>query len=248
MTGGLVDKHMFVSLTTYSHIQIQPFDYALEYNEDRMLKQWVELKGQGKKHRQEVANEHDSFSDELHFSVNEKLVKSHETDDYDEAYTKSEEEYVQYDYTEEEEEEEEGDDKKKKKQKKDEDPGRAKLIEDLNKILSVSPIGKRLGEAHAENAKMVQKIHKQMTSEMQKATDRLHNSIRLVRDGEKRINERILEMGKRLDMELVDVFAETKQRQASGWRYAFLFVGLLLVGMSVYGYLKYRKFMKSHVL
>ena len=86
MTGGLVDRHDFVQITTYGNVDMQPFSYALENKVTLIEDMWKAMRESGKVAREfEDWEEHDSFSDDLKWSVAPD-VKSHLTDDYDDAY------------------------------------------------------------------------------------------------------------------------------------------------------------------
>jgi len=284
MTGGLIDNHFFVQLSTYGNVEIQPYTYAHENNPSLQPQMWSEMKESGKVAR-EFADweEHDSlFQDDLHWSVSDR-VKPHLMDDYDDSYyggndnspiskkrnkyEEEEEENAYTDYDEEDEEEYVGEDeidntnKKSKKinEKKssitgkkikiNDDPGRKKLIEDLEKVFHLSTIGKKLELQHKENAKKMEKMHEQLTREMQKVTDDLHRAARDIRQKEHELSIRILSLGDKLKVHLINPFAESViQTNRRGWFYPFLLSVFSLIGISIFGYTRYRKFMKSHVL
>jgi hypothetical protein len=87
MTGGLLDNHHFLQLTTFGNVDVQPFSYSHPFKLAQMPAMWKEMSESGKIAR-EFADweESDSFSDDLHWTVSNK-AKSHANDDYDEDCT-----------------------------------------------------------------------------------------------------------------------------------------------------------------
>jgi hypothetical protein len=283
MTGGLVDMHNFISISTYGNIDTQPYSYAHENRLNLMPHMWEEMRESGKVAR-EFADweEHDSFVEDLNWKVSPK-VKSHLNDDYDDPYAAQEDKeggededalyagdngnfYTDYgdesamdDISDLEElnahaEEARKNNKRKtenaknSKNKGDYDPEETQLIKDLDKVLKSNIIGKRIQKNHFENAQRMERIHEKLRHEMQSATDTLHRAAREIRQKEHELSERILVVGERIKVNLVNPFEQEVAQSSRNWFWPFVTILMILAWMAAFGYGKYRKYIKSHLL
>jgi hypothetical protein len=265
MTGGLIDNHHFLQLTTYSNVETHPFAYSHSYKIHQMPDMWKQMKESGKIAR-EFADweESDSFSDDLHWTVSGK-VRSHLNDDYDDDYREVAEDaeyggdnsdpYKGYDEEAEESsetygEEEQTDGKPRLTRPKPSDltEERKKMSDDLEKILQRSPVHQMLSVQHKKNADMMQNIHEQVTNSFQDAADQLHKAAREIRVKEHELSERVLALGTKLKIGVIDPFEQKVVQSGSNWFWPFMFFVSLIAGTGVFGYTRYKKFMKQHVL
>ena len=277
MTGGLVDQHDFVQITTWGNVDVQPFSYALENKVHMMPDMWNAMRESGKVAREfEDWEEHDSFADDLEWVVSEK-VKSHTNDDYVDPYEEEEGggggddgesgayagDDADHPYAEYGEEraaggEDADEDAEQHAQRPregarratsfDDDPDKLELLRDLDKVLKNHPVGNRLRETHVVNARRMETVHQRIRHEMQAATDTLHRAAREIRQKEHELSERILALGERAKVELIDPFEREAQAAARSWFWPFLLTVAGLAALASFGYTRYRKFMKSHVL
>ena len=271
MTGGLIDNHHFLQLTTYSNIEVQPFSYAHTYKMSQMPDMWKQMKESGKIDR-EFADweETDSFSDDLQWTVSGK-VKSHMNDDYDDEYADdsdggdvddaayggdNSDPYKDYDANEDEEDEEDYDEDAVKtpettitrKPTGELSPEKQQMAHDLDLVLQRSPIHKMLQKQHQMNADMMENIHLQLQNSMQDVTDQLHRAAREVRGKEHELSERILVVSERLKVLVIDPFEKEAVSKGSSWFWPFMILLAVMGGMAYFGYSRYRRFMKTHVL
>jgi mannose-binding lectin 2 len=274
MTGGLIDNHHFLQLITYSNIDIQPFSYAHSYKITQMPDMWKQMKESGKIAR-EFADweETDSFSDDLHWTVSGK-VRSHLNDDYDDEYNEDNSEenqdsayggdnsdpYRAYD-EEDDNEDGDGDDEDEedvysgssskritRPKSKDLDPEKAKMSHDLEQVLQRSAVHDVLRQQHQKNADMMESMHVQMQHSMQDVTDQLHRAAREIRVKEHELSERVIALSIKMKILVINPFEEAVVREGGGWFWPFMLFVSLMAGTGFFGYTRYRKFMKQHVL
>jgi len=259
MTGNLVDNHHFLQLTTYSNIDVQPFSYAHSYKLNQMPEMWKQMKESGKIAREFTDwEESDSFSDDLHWTLSGN-VKSHITDDYDDPYLEDEQyggddadPYRAYDEDDEEEEDEEDDETSSARITRPKPDTvtaeQAIMARDLEKVLQKSFVASTLTRQHQKNADMMENMHLQLQNSMQDVADQLHLAAREIRVKEHELSERVLAVGTRVRVTVIDPFEQKVIRSGSNWFWPFMIMITLIAGMGAFGYTRYKKFMKQHVL
>lgn len=254
MTGGLIDNHHFLQLSMYGNVDIQPFAYSHAYKITQMPEMWKAMKESGKIAREfEDWEELDSFSDDLKWTVGGNS-KSHTNDDYDDDYvpnddeeedneeTGEEEPYAAYNDDDEEHEEEDayGGNNGKREQ--------VTLSPEAEAVLQRPMIHAKLHANHQLNQEMMQSVHAQVQKRMQAVTDQMHRAAREIRTKEHALSLRILDLGQRLKVSVTDPFEQVVEQSKSGWFWPFLILVMLIGATAYFGYNRYKKFMKQHVL
>ncbi len=264
MTGGLVDKHHFQQLSVYGNIDAQPFSYAHENDPKQMPQMWEAMRHSGKEARMFEFWESDEFADELKWKVSEKLKDDSDYFDDSDQYFENSDLYGEGDDTEVDpysdayknyDEEDEGDDgegdengkvsHEEFEKKLDKDDEKIKHILDS---LAHTVIGRRIAQRHHENANKMRHIHRHLQREMQMVTNQLHDYVRQVRKKEHELMDRIIKLSNKLHVEVIDPFEAEHENEFSGWFWPFVLTLMLLGGMAVFGYSRYKKFTKTHLL
>jgi len=248
MTGQLVDIHDFVSITTYANIETQPFTYAVKNDVAQMPELWNSMRESGKSAREfaDWEKEDTSFKDELEWTVS-RNVKAHLNDDYDDAYQPHAYEH--------DDEDDDSDDpyahvtEYERLNEKLPDPDKqTQTMKDLERVIMNSPVGQTLEKQHYTNAEKMERLHRQLLNEMQDVTDSLHMAAREVRAREHEISERILKLAHEMKLNVINPFEAEMERASGDWFWWFVLVAVLVAAYTMFGYTRYRKFMKQHVL
>lgn len=269
MTGDLVDKHQMVSIEVFSRIFEDPWTFAAEHDMKLMPDMWNDMKYSG-----DVAREFETWEEEVEKEVGWSL-KEHYSDYVDPYYGYSGSyEYVSDDTYEDPEDNEARLEKRKMKpsyknnfqkglarrrrlasERAKQNGGHKRLNthlseEDLRKIddmLANTAIANEIGEIHQKKHERIKKLRKHLEAEFSQAADEITELVRKITLKEYELRKRINNLGQKLHVDL-ELTLDKESTASFGWLWPFVFLLLMVVAGTAYGFNKYKTHMKTHLL
>ena len=269
MTGDLVDKHQMVSIEVFSRIFEDPWRTAADHDVTLMPDMWNDMKYSG-----DVAREFETWEEEMEkdlswslkehygeyidpyygYSGNYEYVTDDTYDDPDDTQAHLEKRKVKPSYK---NNFQKGLARRRRlaKDRAREGGGHKRLSshlsnEDLSKIddmLADTGIANEIGEIHQKKHERIKKLRQHLEAEFSQAADQMTDLLRKLSIKEHELRERINNLGKKLHVNL-DETMQVESGDSFGWLWPFVFMLLLVMAGTAYGFTKYRTHMKTHLL
>jgi len=277
MTGDLVDKHHMVSIKAYTNVKTDPMSYAHKNDEFQMPDMWDAMRESGHLAR-EYENWEKEIMEDTEFDPSEgedayQNYYDHHDEDDDDHHDEDDDDH--HDEDDDDHHDEDDDDhhneeeaethltraeklkrrreqyeqrKKNKKSGDDKTPTYREDMKQISQLLEGTEIGKKFNKLHKEHREKMKMLREHLESDMAEAVHRLTGMVREIRVKEHYMNTRIQNLAEKLHVELIQPMKEESKNAGGGWFWPFLIFLMVIAGIAVFGYRRYKSFMKTHLL